>query len=457
MPVPINPEMVVGPSPVKTAASQPSQKSMTKAERRELQEKQRAAKLLQKQNPGASASAAGGSATPATPKPKQPSTFSQRRAPGDATVGGTTSRSSAQKETTVNAALAIDDSAGGRSQGLRIFSHFGLPKPVGHSLKGDIHPAIIRLGLLFSEFRICGSNARCIATLLAFKKVIQDYITPSHNTLSRHLMTHLSPQITHLVSARPMSVTMGNAIRQLKLEISGSDIDMIEQDAKDALCDKIDNYIRDRIIIADEVIQELAGKKINDGDVILTYARSSVVEKILLKAHEEGKRFSVIVIDSRPLLEGKRLLRRLTSTDPPIPCTYTLLPALPSVITEVTTVLLGAHSLSSNGAVYSRAGTALVAMMAKSHSVPVMVCCETYKFSEGVMLDGFGKNELAPAGISDSGRRSKDLPSTLNLEILNPLYDLTPPTCITVVVTEVGLIPPSSISSIPLALGKTNL
>lgn len=37
---------------------------------------------------------------------------------------------------------------------------------------------------------------------------------------------------------------------------------------------KIDNYIRDRIIIADEVIQELAGNKIKDGDVILTYARS---------------------------------------------------------------------------------------------------------------------------------------------------------------------------------------
>jgi len=36
---------------------------------------------------------------------------------------------------------------------------------------------------------------------------------------------------------------------------------------------KIDNYIRDRIIFADEVIQELAGKKIKDGDVILTYAK----------------------------------------------------------------------------------------------------------------------------------------------------------------------------------------
>lgn len=104
-------------------------------------------------------------------------------------------------------------------------------------------------------------------------------------------MTHLSRQITHLVAARPMSVTMGNAIRQLKLEISGSDIDLPEQDvsspphrpsaliklyylqAKDTLCHKIDHYIRDRIIIADQVIQDIAGKKIKDGDVILTYAR----------------------------------------------------------------------------------------------------------------------------------------------------------------------------------------
>src|ERR1700753_2264056 len=61
-------------------------------------------------------------------------------------------------------------------------------------------------------------------------QVIQDYTTPQNNTLSRHLMTHLSTQISHLVAARPMAVTMGNAIRQLKLEISGVDIDLPEQD-----------------------------------------------------------------------------------------------------------------------------------------------------------------------------------------------------------------------------------
>lgn len=53
-------------------------------------------------------------------------------------------------------------------------------------------------------------------------------------------MTFLSPQISHLVSARPMSVTMGNAIRQLKLEISASDIDMPEQDVRyDSLFDQL--------------------------------------------------------------------------------------------------------------------------------------------------------------------------------------------------------------------------
>ncbi len=34
------------------------------------------------------------------------------------------------------------------------------------------------------------------------------------------------------------------------------------------------------------------------------FNRSSVVEGVLLKAHESGTRFTVIVIDSGPLFEG---------------------------------------------------------------------------------------------------------------------------------------------------------
>ncbi|KAI0316983.1 hypothetical protein OF83DRAFT_1123689 [Amylostereum chailletii] len=470
-PAPKLPVQTGGPGePSSSGATPKPQKQMTKAERRELQERQRAAKaaktaagpaVAEAKGAGAKQPPSSGLNAPARGERSGRGGEGQQRGQAQARGSGANAGVSGTQGRGAKDTRSIGDDAPVDSRGLRIFSHFALQKPSSHAVKGDIHPAIVRLGLMFAQFKICGANARCIATLSVFKQVIQDYITPPNNTLSRHLMTHLSAQISHLVSARPMSVTMGNAIRQLKLEISGSDIDLPEQDAKDALCEKIDDYIRDRIILADQVIQETATKKIHDGDVVLTYARSSVVEKVLMQAWSDGTKFSVIVVDSRPMLEGKRLLSVLSAAS--IPCTYLLLPALGSVVNEVSTVFLGAHSIHSNGAVYSRAGTALVAMMAKQHSVPVVVCCETYKFSENVQLDGFTKNELAPIGELFPSFPTNRRPNSLvlknepNLEILNPLYDLTPPSSITAVVTEVGVIPPDSIGSIPLALGRQTI
>ena len=140
---------------------------MTKAERRDLQEKQRAAKLASKpQQQGKQApQTPSGSATGQKTKPPQ---TPQRKAFGGVDAAGSKHHTSASRD--LGSGLAEETAVKSLSHGLRIFSHFGQPKPISHT-KGDIHPAIIRLGLLFSEFRICGANARCIATLTAFKKV----------------------------------------------------------------------------------------------------------------------------------------------------------------------------------------------------------------------------------------------------------------------------------------------
>ncbi|KAG8757668.1 hypothetical protein FRC14_001730 [Serendipita sp. 396] len=115
-------------------------------------------------------------------------------------------------------------------------------------------------------------------------------------------------------------------------------------------------------------------------------------------------------------------------------------------------VFLGAHALNSNGSVYSRAGTALVAMLARQHSVPVLVLAETYKYSNNLQLDSFTKNELAPSLEAKApvtmGLNQLDDRSQSSLQAINPLYDLTPYHHITVLVTEVGLIPPSAISTL---------
>jgi translation initiation factor eIF-2B subunit delta len=93
-------------------------------------------------------------------------------------------------------------------------------QPKQQSMNGaskDVHPAILALGLQYSSYAICGSTARMVAMLLAFKAVIGDYQTPPGTSLARHLTNHhLSPQIEFLKSCRPLSISMGNAIRWLK-------------------------------------------------------------------------------------------------------------------------------------------------------------------------------------------------------------------------------------------------
>lgn len=147
-----------------------SQKQMTKAERRELQERQRAAKAAKQ--PGA----------PNGTNGKAPTSMKQGPAPSTSNIPApkkgvkppdtpTRPRSqSVNRKDPKSAPVAVPDASPEKARGLRIFAHFGLPKPVSVA-KGEIHPAIVRLALQFANFKIVGANARCIATLTAFKTV----------------------------------------------------------------------------------------------------------------------------------------------------------------------------------------------------------------------------------------------------------------------------------------------
>ena len=239
---------------------------------------------------------------------------------------------------------------------------------------------------------ISGGNARCIAMLLSFQEAIRDYSTPSKKTLNRDLTAKISSYVSFFTECRPLSITMGNAIRFLKSRIAKLPLSLSESEAKAALCADINSFINEKIILADKVIVRHAATKVRDGDVLLIYGSSCVVEMILLYAHELGKQFRVVVVDSRPKFEGQALLRRLVAKG--LSCTYTHINAVSYIMHEVTKVLLGAASVLSNGTVYSRVGTACVAMVAHAFRVPVLICCEAYKFHERVQLDSICSNEL---------------------------------------------------------------
>jgi translation initiation factor eIF-2B subunit delta len=431
----------------------PKREKLSKQERRALQEKQRAEKEITDENTPSTISVTT-TAAPVVPPRLQ---YDDAKKMAKRSKGSVVVRTQAQKHVPLFSHLPQYE----RESSL----HVGLSSSI-------IHPSILSLGLQFAEGKITGGNARCIAMLTAFKQVIQEYNTPPNKIFTRDLDKTLRPLIQYLIDCRPHCIGMGNAIRSVR-HLIGTTMTYDEKEAKQHILNEIEEYIQGRILLANQVITKTASTKITKGDVILTYARSNVIENIFKQAAKEQKSFRVIVVDSRPHYEGKQLIQALTKIG--IACTYLQINALSYIMRDVTKVFLGASAFMSNGVAIGRVGTALVAMSAHEKNIPVLFCCETYKFSDRVQLDSITHNELRdPDELVSSyctSRRTKttttmttrkthvlsdwrDLP---NLKLLNLAYDVTPTEYVTLIVTELGMIPPTSIPAILRQYSKEGL
>ncbi|KAK5094280.1 hypothetical protein LTR70_004172 [Exophiala xenobiotica] len=363
----------------------------------------------------------------------------------------------------------------------------------------EIHPSVLTLALQLRNLTIAGSTARTLSLLLTLKRVIKAYTTPPSTALSRHLTTHLSHQISFLSSARPLGIAQGNAIRWLKKLISQLDPDLDDNDAKKFLCDAVDSFIQEKVTLASEVIASQACSRIEaEGETILVFGKSSVVEKALLKAaKDEGKKFRVVVVDSRPLFEGRNLAKGLLRAGmreggdlDGCQVVYSLISGLADALEQncVTKCFLGASGMLGNGSLYSRCGSAMVAMMAKQYNVPVIVLGESLKFTAKMAVDSLSLNEVGDADAlverdesqtftsdvppkqEDAGKKGgggkkkggdeeqkeededasknglleswRDHP---NLYLLNLMYDITPKDYLDMVICELGTLPPGAV------------
>lgn len=301
-----------------------------------------------------------------------------------------------------------------------------------HSGGRPLHPAILRLGLAYSDGSVAGGTARADALLAALRRLVADYSVPEGKVLSRDLGSVVNASVAFLVECRPLSAAMGSAVKFVKLAVSTSDPGARPSEAVEVLVEAIDAFRSEKVEFALAAVAERAASYVEEGDVVLTYGHSGAVLASLLEADRRLRRkrrhllsnngggggnedenasnsyssscssvgaFRVIVVDGRPDLSAReKLLPKLLEAG--IPCTYVLLSALSYVLPEATKVLLGAAAVLSNGVVVARAGCAAVAMAAAggigggTGSKPVLVCCETLKFQDRVQLDSITHNEL---------------------------------------------------------------
>lgn len=462
----------------------PPKKELTKAERRAIQEAQRAAKQQKKggvatptNKPNEGQSASANTKKPLidhTPTPSISAVQSANQRPqseagesamsiiSKSTRGGTIT-SNAPNPSIVKPPQQKRQSKKTNDDRVTLFAHLNIyPRDFNKlpmtSESKSVHPAIVKLGLQYATRQIVGSNLRCVAFLIAIQKMLEDYEGPAGSTNSsildpNDLNTRLKDNINFLTKCRPNAITMGTAIRYLKTHIERIPRDITIEQAKELLDDVIRSFLREKIDFSSKAIAETyAITKITNGDVILIFGYSSLITRILETAVQRGIDFRVIIVDSRPQLHGLKSARRLLGLN--VKCTYVLINAVPFIISEVTKVLLGAHGLLGNGYVMSQVGTAQISLIAKTHNVPVLVCCETYKFCERVQTDSFVFNELGDPNDLTSGH--PDLQSAIssstsetshsNLNILNMTYDVTPPTFISAVITELGILPCTSVA-----------
>ncbi|XP_054718649.1 translation initiation factor eIF-2B subunit alpha-like [Uloborus diversus] len=188
----------------------------------------------------------------------------------------------------------------------------------------------------------------------------------------------------------------------------------------------------ERVSAARLKISKLGQTFIVDGMNILVHSHSRVVYQTLIEAYNAKKRFHVYVTESAPDFSGKSMLEKLDKAG--ISCTLIIDAAVGYVLEKVDLVFLGAEGVVESGGIINKIGTYGIAICAKEMHKPVYVLAESFKFSR-----------LFPLNQRDLPNELKHLSSKVNSKE-HPLIDYTPPSYITLLFSDLGILTPSAVS-----------
>lgn len=171
---------------------------------------------------------------------------------------------------------------------------------------------------------------------------------------------------------------------------------------------------------------------IGNGSTVFTHCHSSSVVEIFRRARRDGKKFSVICTETRPLFQGHRTVRDTLSLG--IPVTLIVDSAANFFMKECDVVLVGCDAFVPEGLI-NKIGTSMVALSAREHKKPLYCALSLLKFTEKCEIE-----ERSPSEITTEFREKR------GLKIRNPSFDLTPARYITGgAITEVGILKPSQV------------
>jgi len=193
---------------------------------------------------------------------------------------------------------------------------------------------------------------------------------------------------------------------------------------------KILNRHFEEIIVT---LPKIGADKIKEGSVIFTFGHEADIINILLHAHVQNKKFTVVNIEHRPSYSGKLLAETLGKHG--ISVVHHVDLAMRQAMKKADLVLIGCDAINYHGEIYGEIGSELVCEVAESYHVPVYVCCDSYRYDPSLTQKAhLEKVEHATNDIWEKPPK--------NVTVHNYTFEKIKPTLVSGIICELGIIDP---------------
>jgi len=255
-------------------------------------------------------------------------------------------------------------------------------------------------------------------------------------------LAQLNQVIGVFATSRPTAVNLFEAINRMRKAAQGDSVAEI----KNSLINEA-KRIHQEEITATKQLSQLGAELIKDGFSILTHCNAGHLATagygtalgMIKAAKEQGKKVSVFVTETRPLLQGARLTTwELMQEGIPVTLITDSMAGYFMRQKKIDCVIVGADRIAVNGDVANKIGTYTLAVLARENKIPFYVAAPTstidFSLSSGdkIPIEQRSPEEVTHiqgVPIAPQGTRAA-----------NPAFDITPHSYITAIITEKGII-----------------
>jgi eIF-2B alpha/beta/delta-like uncharacterized protein len=225
---------------------------------------------------------------------------------------------------------------------------------------------------------------------------------------------HDKNAVKQLISLRPTEPALRNSVKYV----------LSHYDIKKAAQEVTEHFESNH-----KKINSLGASLIKNGMIVYTHCHSATVTGILKEAKKQGKKFSVICTETRPLYQGRKTAAELAKAK--IPVTLMVDSAARLALKKADIMLLGADAITS-ARIYNKIGSELFSIIANKYDVPVYICTNSWKFSST-------EEEIEER---PSAEVWPNAPKGVNIE--NPAFEKIDPRLIETIISELGILDFSS-------------